>query len=67
MGEGQRLRHRLLHRWREDHSPPGAAWDRLLQGVHPDQRQEVEKKTLLENRQGPNNGLRFCLFKLRFS
>ena len=44
MGEGQRLRHRLLHRWREDHSPPGAAWDRLLQGVHPDQRQEVVKE-----------------------
>ena len=44
MGEGQRFRHRPLHRRREDHSPLGAAWNRLLQGLHPDQCQEVGKE-----------------------
>ena len=46
MGEGQRFRHRPLHRRREDHSPLGAAWNRLLQGLHPDQCQEVGKRRL---------------------
>ena len=44
MGGRQRFCHRPLHRRREDHLPSGAAWDRLLQGVHPDQRQEVVKE-----------------------